>query len=103
VLLQEFGVNNDILVYSHTLETHVTHLRQVLQVLSDDQWKLKQSKCRFAHSSISYLGHVISAAGVTTDHSFKSHAIAAAIARYSLLRRGAAICVLVQFSRYIPL
>jgi hypothetical protein len=37
------------------------------------------------------------------DHSFKSPAIAAAIARYSLLRHGAAICVHVQFSRYIPL
>jgi hypothetical protein len=39
----------------------------------------------------------------TTVHSFKSPAIAAAIVRYSLLRQGAAICVLVQFSRYIPL
>jgi hypothetical protein len=36
-------------------------------------------------------------------HSFKSPAKAAAIARYSLLRQGAAICVHVQFSRYIPL
>jgi hypothetical protein len=34
---------------------------------------------------------------------FKSPAIAACIARYSLLRQGAAICVYVQFSRYIPL
>jgi hypothetical protein len=38
-----------------------------------------------------------------TTHSFKSPAIATAIARYSLLRQGAAICVHVQFSRYIPL
>jgi hypothetical protein len=36
-------------------------------------------------------------------HSFKSPAKAAAIACYSLLRQGAAICVHVQFSRYIPL
>jgi hypothetical protein len=37
------------------------------------------------------------------SRSFKSPAIAAAIARYSLLRQGAVICVHVQFSRYIPL
>jgi hypothetical protein len=42
-------------------------------------------------------------AGSGPYHSFKSPAIAAAIARYSLLRHGAAICVHVQFSRYIPL
>ena len=37
------------------------------------------------------------------NHSFKYSAIAAAIACYSLLRQSAAICVHVQFSRYIPL
>ena len=40
---------------------------------------------------------------VNLDHSFKYPAIATAIARYSLLRQNAAICVYVQFSRYIPL
>ena len=40
---------------------------------------------------------------LTLDHSFKSPAIAAAIARYSLLRQGTAIYVHVQFSRYISL
>jgi hypothetical protein len=44
-----------------------------------------------------YISHV------DACHSFKSPVIAAAIACYSLLRQGAAICVLVQFSRYIPL
>jgi hypothetical protein len=40
---------------------------------------------------------------ISFTHSFKSPAIAAAIARYSLLRQDAAICVHVQFSRYVPL
>jgi hypothetical protein len=48
-------------------------------------------------------GLMDAAASWTRGHSFKSPAIAAAIARYSLLRQGAAICVHVQFSRYIPL
>lgn len=36
-------------------------------LLQKDQWKVKLSKCTFATRSISYLGHVISEAGVQTD------------------------------------
>lgn len=60
---------DDILIYSCSLEDHVQHLSQVLQLLSRDQWLVKLSKCRFAQQSIAYLGHVISAAGVATDPS----------------------------------
>lgn len=60
---------DDILVYSPTMEAHVQDLHVVLDLLSIDQSKLKLSKCRFAKSSISYLGHVISAEGVATDPS----------------------------------
>ena len=45
------------------------HLRAVFELLSKDQWKLKMSKCSFAQTKISYLGHVISQAGVGTDPS----------------------------------
>ena len=62
----------DILIYSPSLEAHIDNLCQVLQLLSDDQWKLKLSKCRFAHSSITYLGHVISVDGVVIDPSMIS-------------------------------
>jgi hypothetical protein len=60
---------DDILVYSTSLEEHLDHLRQVLQWLRQDQWKLKMSKCSFAQRSISYLGHVLSVDGVATDPS----------------------------------
>lgn len=43
------------------------HLQQVLQLLADNHWKIKLSKCAFAQDSIHYLGHVISAQGVATD------------------------------------
>lgn len=58
---------DDILVFSKTLQDHVEHLRQVLQLLRRDQWKVKLSKCMFGQQQLSYLGHTISAAGVATD------------------------------------
>jgi hypothetical protein len=58
---------DDILVYSPDLETHLQHLRQVFELLSADQWQVKLSKCRFAQQSLSYLGHVLGAGGVSTD------------------------------------
>jgi mannitol/fructose-specific phosphotransferase system IIA component (Ntr-type) len=58
---------DDILVYSSTLEEHLQHLRQVFTLLAQDQWKEKFSKCRFAQQSITYLGHVVSRQGVSTD------------------------------------
>lgn len=58
---------DDILVYSPTLESHVEHLRQVFNLLAADQWKVKFSKCQFAKQSISYLGHIVSNRGVSTD------------------------------------
>jgi hypothetical protein len=58
---------DDILVYSPTLESHTHHLQQVLQLLIQDKWLVKLSKCSFAQRKIDYLGHVISKAGVATD------------------------------------
>jgi hypothetical protein len=60
---------DDILVYSPTLDQHVHHLEQVLQLLAQARWQVKQSKCSFAKHNIDYLGHVISASGVSTDPS----------------------------------
>ena len=58
---------DDILVYSRTWEDHLNHLSQVLQLLLQDQWHIKLSKCAFAQQQIAYLGHVISSKGVSTD------------------------------------
>lgn len=59
---------DDILIYSRSYSDHLSHLQQVLQLLSDNHWKVKISKCAFAQPNIQYLGHVISAAGVATDN-----------------------------------
>jgi hypothetical protein len=58
---------DDILIYSSTFEEHIEHLKIVLQLLAQDNWSVKMSKCKFAQQQISYLGHVISAAGIATD------------------------------------
>jgi hypothetical protein len=50
-------------------ETYLSHLEQVLHLLSTDHWQVKLSKCSFAQQEISYLGHVISKNGVSTDPS----------------------------------
>lgn len=58
---------DDVLVYSANLDDHVKHLRQVFELLSQQQLYLKQSKCLFAQTQLEFLGHIVSAAGVTTD------------------------------------
>lgn len=58
---------DDILIYSPCLSTHLDHLRTVLQLLAENKWKVKMSKCSFAQQKIAYLGHIIGPGGVSTD------------------------------------
>lgn len=60
---------DDILIYSKDMHSHLLHLTEVLRLLADNQWKVKLSKCSFAKTEISYLGHIISGSGVSTDPS----------------------------------
>ena len=58
---------DDILIYSPSLDTHITHLIEVLDKLREHQLYLKVTKCSFAQLQLDYLGHIISGEGVTTD------------------------------------
>ena len=60
---------DDILVYSPTLEEHEEHIHKVFQLLQDKSLYAKESKCGFFKDSIQYLGHVISAEGISMDAS----------------------------------
>lgn len=60
---------NNILVYSKNLEEHLKLLRQVFQILHDNKFYTKRSKCSFAQSSVDYLVHLVSAEGVATEPS----------------------------------
>jgi hypothetical protein len=58
---------DDILIYSKTWTTHLSHVDQVLHLLSQHQLFLKQSKCAFGASEVEYLGHIVGQDGVRVD------------------------------------
>ena len=57
---------DDILVHTKTYLQHLKLLRQVLQLLMENDLFAKHSKCSFAQRRINYLGHNISGEGVAT-------------------------------------
>lgn len=54
----------DILMYSGSLEDHAHYLQTTFEVLLQNQFVLKLSKCLFAASQVEYLGHMVSSRGV---------------------------------------
>jgi hypothetical protein len=58
---------DDILIYSRSWVDHLRHICAVLEELRRHQLFLKRTKCAFAATSVAYLGHVISVAGVAMD------------------------------------
>jgi hypothetical protein len=58
---------DDILIYRKTWTDHLTHVDQVLHLLSQHQIFPKQSKCAFGASEVEYLGHLVGKDGVRVD------------------------------------
>ena len=58
---------DDILIYSKSEEDHEDHLRIVLQTLREHHMYAKFSKCEFWLTKVRFLGHVVSASGVSVD------------------------------------
>lgn len=58
---------DDVIVFGKTLEEHEERLEKVLQRLKEEGLKLSLEKCQFYQNSVNYLGHVVSAEGVSTD------------------------------------
>ncbi|PRQ45918.1 putative nucleotidyltransferase, Ribonuclease H [Rosa chinensis] len=58
---------DDILVYSKDNSQHAKHLRIVLRTLREAQLYAKFNKCEFWLNSIGFLGHVVSAEGISVD------------------------------------
>ena len=60
---------DDILIYSRSMEDHLSHLYQVLLTMRTHCMYAKKSKCYFAIDKVEYLGHFITKEGVSTDPS----------------------------------
>lgn len=58
---------DNILAYSKTVEDHVQHLRNSLQLLRDNQLYAKLNKCDFLLERVAFLGHIISQDGLAVD------------------------------------
>ena len=58
---------DDILVWGATKEEHNQRLKTVLQRCNDIHMTLNKEKCRFESSKVVYLGHIISAEGISPD------------------------------------
>ena len=64
---QCFVYLDDILVISSTWEEHLQNLELVIERLKKAGLRLKPKKCAFARQKVTYLGHVISEAGISVD------------------------------------
>nr|GFB70520.1 putative reverse transcriptase domain-containing protein [Tanacetum cinerariifolium] len=58
---------DDILVFSKSKEEHEDHFRIILQTLRQEKLYAKFSKCEFWLTSVAFLGHIVSAVGITMD------------------------------------
>lgn len=58
---------DDVLIFSKDREEHLRHLRMVLEILKKCNLKAKLSKCKFFTPELKFLGHIVSASGMTPD------------------------------------
>ena len=58
---------DDILIYSKIEEEHEDHLMTILQALRDHQLYAKFNKYEFWLTEVKFLGHMVSASGVSVD------------------------------------
>ena len=56
---------DDILIMSKTKEDHLAHIRQVMFKLQEKGFKVNPKKCRFLQTSVEFLGHVVTADGIS--------------------------------------
>lgn len=58
---------DDILIYSSTLEDHISHIQQVFDRLRKHGLKLKFKKCQFMRKETKYLGFKITEHGIKPE------------------------------------
>ena len=58
---------DDVILMSKTIPEHLERLKLVLNALRKAHLKLKPSKCKLLRERVSFLGHVVSKEGISTD------------------------------------
>ena len=60
---------DDIIIFSKSVDEHLTHLEQVFRRLREANVKLNPKKCSFVKQRIEYLGHVVTPEAIFPDPS----------------------------------
>ena len=58
---------DDIVIFSKSVEEHLSHLEEVFKRLREANVKLNTKKCRFVKQKVEYLGHVVTPGGISPD------------------------------------
>lgn len=58
---------DDIIVFSNSIENHLSHLECVFNLLKKAGLKLKRKKCEFFKEKLDYLGYIVSRKGITPN------------------------------------
>ena len=71
-----FGIAylDDIIIFSKTLQEHLSHIKKVFKKLRSSKLSMKMSKYNFFYQEIQYSGHILSTTGIQPLPS-KTHAI----------------------------
>ena len=58
---------DDVIIYSEDPQLHVTHVRAILQILRENQLYAKVEKCEFNKDHMTFVGYMVSKAGIGMD------------------------------------
>ncbi|CAM8975442.1 unnamed protein product [Rhodiola kirilowii] len=60
---------DDILIFSHSQDEHISHLRLVLKTLQEHKLLINLKKCCFLTNKLTFLGYIVSDVGLQVDES----------------------------------
>ena len=92
---------NDIIIFSLTLEDHISHLDQVFKAIEDSRVTLSITKCHFRYQSLLLLGQKVSWLGLST-HKEKVDVILLLDELKDRHNLQVFLGMMVYFSAYIP-
>ena len=92
---------DDIMIFGESSEGHDARVSAVFRRLENNGVTLNFEKCEFAKSSITYLGHVVSANGIRADPS-KVRAIKQMQQPKDVVDNRRFLCMANQLGKFIP-